>query len=249
MARAFARARAERRVRVVPGTGDAPLSGPGSRGSEPPSRPGDRSAWSVFEPAGALEIVRPVRMIEALRPFRARAGDEPSLVRFAGRFLRAEEDREAAAGSARRAGSMISGPGVGRRRRAPGRGVAETPVFLANRGLIAEALASSEAAEEGKTAAARPALTFLRQAEVASPAPMSYIYTQPPRAAADETRTIHPAKAQEVTAIVRQEVAQLMAGEPVMARFSRGDYVQIADQVYAVLARRLTVEAERVGWR
>jgi hypothetical protein len=34
-----------------------------------------------------------------------------------------------------------------------------------------------------------------------------------------------------------------------LSSFSRGDYVQIADQVYSTLVRRLVAERERLGLR
>jgi hypothetical protein len=90
----------------------------------------------------------------------------------------------------------------------------------------------------------------VRLAEDLTMPALPYVFSPPARSLGAGPPVVEPRVVeQQVVAVVRREVHELMEQRPALASFSRGDYVQIADQVYSTLVRRLVAERERLGLR
>jgi hypothetical protein len=91
--------------------------------------------------------------------------------------------------------------------------------------------------------------TVIRQAERLEPPPLSYALAQLQRPVAQAEPVMTKVREQEVVKVVQKEMQSYLAAGAALQRFSRADYVHIAEHVYASLARRLIVEKERLGIR
>lgn len=91
--------------------------------------------------------------------------------------------------------------------------------------------------------------TVLRQASYVQPPAHAYVYAPPSGPLAAALPAAAPVEERAVAELVRKEVQKVAAPGALVTSFSRAEYAQIADQVVALLARRLTVEKERISVR
>jgi hypothetical protein len=83
---------------------------------------------------------------------------------------------------------------------------------------------------------------------VAAP-PLGFVFAQPFRQSIAEERAEKKVEPREIVELVKKELEQTMAREAPLASLTGEDYAEISDRVYSSLARRLTVERERLGLR
>ena len=107
----------------------------------------------------------------------------------------------------------------------------------------------SAASEEARQLRLASELVGLRKDRTSPAPPLRFVFAQPPRQLIAEEPAIKKVETREIVELVKKEVQQTMAREAPLASLTGEDYAEISDRVYSSLARRLTVERERLGLR
>jgi hypothetical protein len=120
-------------------------------------------------------------------------------------------------------------------------------VSLLDRRLVTGTLQATGNTEEESLPRFEQEIIFLRKEQNLQSSPLNYVFTHPVHPIAEERQVIRKIEQREVIEVVKKEVQTLMTPSSILANFSRTDYLQIADQVFSTLVRRLQVEKERLG--
>ncbi len=118
---------------------------------------------------------------------------------------------------------------------------------MVTRTLVERAVGETEPAGPAYVPPETFAFTAIRREERAQPPSLNYTFAQPIRPIAPAEQAITRVEEKEVVRLIQKEVGAHMTAGSILQYFTRADYTHIADNVYSSLARRLTLEKERLG--
>ncbi len=115
--------------------------------------------------------------------------------------------------------------------------------------LFKQSAIGAVTAEVSRNLQSASELILVRKEGAVRVPPLGFVFAQLPRQSIAEERAEKKVEPREIVELVKKEVRQTMARESPLASLTSEDYAEISDRVYSSLARRLTVERERLGLR
>ena len=110
-------------------------------------------------------------------------------------------------------------------------------------------LAPMAVAEVSRNLRSAAELIRVRKEGVARSPAFAMEFAQPARQKITEEQVVKKIENREIIELVKKELKQSLRKETPLSNFTRDDYEEISELVYSSLARRLTVERERLGLR